>query len=220
MATGSSIGVQILNNSLEKSSKSMNNTYSSQNTDFSQFFFSKILSLLGWSINGNIPDLPKFLVIGAPHTSNWDFIYFLLFIKAVGMKVGFIAKDTAFQWPMGNILRKMGGIPVNRRLRNKFVDQIIEKFNQNSQLIILITPEGTRHKTNYWKSGFYYIALGAQIPILLGYIDYSTKNLGLGPLIFPSGNINDDFRIIQKFYTDKTGKYPEQQSTIQLKSLS
>jgi 1-acyl-sn-glycerol-3-phosphate acyltransferase len=194
----------------------MNNSISPQKTPFSQKFFSKLLTHLGWSFEKNIPDLPKFLVVGAPHTSNWDFIYFLLFIKAVGIKVSFIGKDTAFWWPMGILLKKIGGIPVNRRVRGNFVEQIIEKFNQNSNLIILITPEGTRHKTNYWKSGFYYIAVGAQIPILLGYIDYPSKKLGLGPIFIPSGDIHEDFKIIQNFYADKTGKFPHEQGAIQL----
>jgi len=186
---------------------------------FSQKFFSKVLTLLGWTFYTQIPDLPKFLVVGAPHTSNWDFLYFLFFIKAIGLKVGFIGKDTVFWWPMGAILKKLGGIPVNRRIRTNFVDQIIDKYKNSSHLIILITPEGTRHKTDYWKSGFYYIAYGAQIPILLGSIDYPKKKLELGPLLFPSGDINDDFNIIQNYYADKTGKFPEQQGIIQLNPM-
>jgi 1-acyl-sn-glycerol-3-phosphate acyltransferase len=194
----------------------MNKSLVPPKTSFLQNLFSYILTRLGWSFSKQIPDLSKFLVVGAPHTSNWDFIYFILYINAIGLKVGFIGKDTAFWWPMGVILKKMGGIPVNRRIRNNFVDQVAAKFNQSSQLIILITPEGTRHKTNYWKSGFYYIALKAQIPILLGYIDYPKKQLGLGPTFLPSGNIHEDFKIIQRFYADKTGKYPQEQSLIQL----
>ncbi len=194
----------------------MNNSLIPQKTTFAQKFFSIFLSLLGWSFDKHIPNLQKFLVVGAPHTSNWDFFYFVLFIKALGINVGFIGKDTAFWWPMGIILKKLGGIPVNRRIRNNFVDQIVAKFNQSSQLFVLITPEGTRHKTNYWKSGFYYIALGAQTPILLGYIDYPNKKLGFGPDFLPSGNIQEDFKIIQDFYADKTGKYPEKQGVIQL----
>ncbi len=194
----------------------MNNPASHQKASFSQIFFSNVLTRLGWSFDKNIPDLPKFIVVGAPHTSNWDFIYFLLFIKAIGIKVSFIGKDTAFWWPFGILLRKIGGIPVNRRIRSNFVDQVIAKFNQSSKLIVLITPEGTRHKTNYWKSGFYYIALGAHIPILLGSIDYPKKKLSLGPILVPSGNIREDFKIIQSYYTDKIGKFPQEQGAIQL----
>lgn len=194
----------------------MNNLISMQKTSLTQRIFSKLLTLLGWTFDTNIPNLNKFLVIGAPHTSNWDFIYFILFIKATGIRVGFIGKDTAFWGPIGIILKKMGGIPVNRRTRNNFVDQIISKFNQRDQLILLITPEGTRHKTNNWKSGFYYIAHGAKVPILLGSIDYPQKHLGLGPIFHPSGNIHEDFKIIQDFYAGKTGKYPQKQGPIQL----
>ncbi|NMC11390.1 MAG: acyltransferase [Chloroflexi bacterium] len=145
----------------------MDNSISNQKLTFLQRVFSKLLSILGWTIVGQIPELQKYLVVGAPHTSNWDFIYFVMYINAVGLKVGFIGKDSAFWWPMGLILKKMGGIPVNRRSRNNFVEQIIDTYHQRSSLILLITPEGTRKKTEYWKSGFYYIAHGAHIPIIL-----------------------------------------------------
>jgi 1-acyl-sn-glycerol-3-phosphate acyltransferase len=194
----------------------MNKSTSPQITPYSQNLYSKLLTWLGWSFDKNIPDLPKFLVVGAPHTSNWDFFYFVLFIKAIRINVSFIGKDTVFWWPLGALLRKLGGIPVNRRIRTNFVDQIVAKFNQSSKLILLITPEGTRHKANYWKSGFYYIALGAQIPIILGYIDYPKKKMGLGPIFLPSGDIHEDFKIIRSFYADKTGKFPHEQGAIQL----
>lgn len=198
----------------------MNNSIAPAKMTFSQKFFSKVLSFLGWTFDTQVPAIPKFIIVGATHTSNWDFVYFLLYIFAIGLKVSFIGKDTAFWWPMGIILKKLGGIPVNRRIRTNFVDQIIEKFNNSSQLRILITPEGTRHKTNYWKSGFYYIAHGAHIPILLGSIDYPRKKLELGPLIYTTGNIIEDFKIIQNYYADKIGKFPEEQGRIEIKPIS
>lgn len=194
----------------------MDNSISNQKLTFLQRVFSKLLSILGWTIVGQIPELQKYLVVGAPHTSNWDFIYFVMYINAVGLKVGFIGKDSAFWWPMGLILKKMGGIPVNRRSRNNFVEQIIDTYHQRSSLILLITPEGTRKKTEYWKSGFYYIAHGAHIPIILGFLDYQNKQLGIGPLFYTTGNIHQDFLIIQNFYNGKTGKYPEKQGPVQL----
>lgn len=194
----------------------LDNLYYPHKKTFSQNCSSKLLALLGWSIDGQIPNLPKFLVVGAPHTSNWDFLYFFLFTKAVGIDIGFICKDDLFWWPLGIILKKLGGIPVNRRTRTNFVDQIADAFNRSSQLILLITPEGTRRKSAYWKSGFYYIAHKANIPILLGYIDYPNKRLGTGSLFYTSGNIHEDFKIIQKFYAGKTGKFPQNQGPIQL----
>lgn len=114
-------------------------------------------------------------------------------------------------------MRWLGGIPVNRRSRNNFVEQIVETFRQQEELVIAIAPEGSRGSTVYWKTGFYYIALGAQVPIALGFIDYPNRVVGIGPAFIPSGDIQADFSVIKDFYTGKKGKYPHRQGEVQLR---
>lgn len=179
-----------------------------------------VLRAISWRIDLNLPAESKYVVIGAPHTSNWDLIYALLLIYATGLKVNWIGKDSAFWWPLGPILRRLGGIPVNRRLRNDFVGQVVQVFERSDELIIVITPEGTRSKSPYWRSGFYYMALGANVPIVLGYIDYVDRVMGFGPSFYPTGDIQADFVQIQEFYGDKRGKFTRSQGKIQLKPAS
>ncbi len=114
-------------------------------------------------------------------------------------------------------MRRLGGVPVNRAARTDFVEQIVDRYNHLDRIVLTLAPEGTRRKTAYWKTGFYYIALGAGVPIALGFVDYKNKVVGIGPLIYPSGDIQADFAVIKAFYTKKTGKYPEEQGEIRLR---
>jgi len=175
-----------------------------------------ILRALGWKLEVTLPDTKKYVLIGAPHTSNWDFVYMLLFRSAIGIKPRWIGKDTFFRWPFGGLWRRLGGIPVNRRSRNSFVDQMVATFQEHDKLILVIAPEGTRSKTRYWKSGFYYIALGAGVPIVMGFLDYARKVGGIGPALMPVGDIQADFVTIREFYADKTGKHPREQGEVRL----
>jgi 1-acyl-sn-glycerol-3-phosphate acyltransferase len=177
-----------------------------------------ILRLTSWRVEVNPPAVPKYVLIGAPHTSNWDFFYFLLMVYASGLKLNFVGKDSLFRWPLGFLMRRLGGIPVDRRANNNFVAQMVEEYNQRDQLVITIAPEGTRGKTDYWRTGFYYIALGAGVPIALGYIDYRHKVVGIGPTISPTGDLHADFVRIREFYAQKTGRYPQLQGEIKLQS--
>lgn len=188
-----------------------------QNQTISQAISYSILSALGWHVDVSLPNEKKFIIVGAPHTSNWDFIYFLLLMSSIRIKLHWIGKDTLFRWPVGGIMKRMGGIPVNRRSRNNFVTQIVESFQKYDELMIVITPEGTRSKTPYWKTGFYYIAVGAQVPIAMGFIDYPHKRIGIDRSFLPSGDIQADFETIREFYADKTGKYPDEQGEIKIK---
>ncbi len=175
-----------------------------------------ILRLLGWQMAGAFPDSPKFVMVGAPHTSNWDFFYAMLFKYASGLHFKWIGKASLFKPPFGSLFLRLGGIPVWREKKSNFVAQISDLFDRSEQLVIAISPEGTRQQTAYWKSGFYYMAVGARVPIVLGFVDYARKQVGLGPELHPTGDIQADFKQIQAFYSDKQGAHPENQNPISL----
>lgn len=168
----------------------------------------------GWSFNGELPPQGKFMLICAPHTSNWDLIYLLAIMFMLRIKVSWMGKHTLFKKPFGGIMRWLGGIPIDRRSPHGAVDQIVEHFARQDDLIIAIAPEGTRKKTDNWKSGFYHIAHKAQIPILLGFVDYANKKAGTGPSFIPSGDVVQDMDVIRDFYKDIRGDIPENESDI------
>ncbi len=175
------------------------------------------LSQLGWHLEPQVPAENKIIIIGAPHTSNWDFPMTLLALSALGMRFSWIGKHTMFKGPVGSFFKKIGGIPVNRKARGGFIDDMVRNFAARDRLILAIAPEGTRAKKDHWKAGFYQIAVQAHVNICLGFIDYPTKTIGLGPVIVPSGDIIGDFARIQAFYQDKKGKYPHKASSICLR---
>lgn len=175
-----------------------------------------ILHLVGWRINVILPQYSSYVLIGAPHTSNWDFVIMMLLTTAEGIPIHWMGKDSLFWGPLGFVMRLLGAIPVNRDKSTNLVDQIVSRFKKNKELIIVLAPEGTRSKTSRWRSGFYYIALKANVPIVMSYADYKNKVCGIGPVINPTGDIKADFRIIRNFYTGITGRYPEKQSAIEL----
>jgi len=191
-----------------------------QRYTLSQSFARAVLRLFGWRVEDHRPEGKKYVLIGAPHTSNWDFIYMLLFRTALGLRVHWAAKDTFFRGPWGALWKKMGGLPVNRRSRNNFVDQIVAAFQQCEEMILVIAPEGTRSMAGYWKSGFYYIAVGAGVPIALGFLDYGRKVGGIGPSFCPTGDIYADFAAIREFYTGIAGKHPRRQGEIKLRDAT
>ena len=169
-----------------------------------------ILKVLGWSVVDN-PDKPKkYVLIAAPHTSNWDLPYTLMVGFALRISVFWMGKQEIFDNPLGGLMKWMGGIPVDRSKANNLVSATAEQFKEASSLIITVPPEGTRKKVQRWKSGFYHIAHEAGVPICLGFLDFSTKTGGLGPIFTPSGDFETDLPAIQKFYADKIGRNPEQ----------
>lgn len=174
----------------------------------------KILGLLGWQVDSIELPADKYVIVGAPHTTNWDFPLALLTIAATGLKFSWAAKNTLFFFPLGFFFRKIGGIPVNRKVRNDFLNVVLKNFKEQENFTIAIAPEGTRSFTDHWKCGFYQIAFEAKAKIALGYLDFSTKTLGIGAIIKPSGDLEDDFKKIASFYEGKTGLYPEKQSTL------
>lgn len=172
------------------------------------------LKIIGWKVEYVLPESKKYILIAAPHTSNWDLVIMLLVSIVCGIKLNWVAKDTLFKGLFGTYLRWLGGIPVNRRSNNNFTQQVIEIFNESEERIIVIAPEATRGKVEKWKSGFYYIAKGANIPIALGFLDYSKKIGGIGPSFYPDSSIEDSTRIIREFYKDIRGKIKSNESAI------
>jgi len=182
-----------------------------------------LLRLIGWQIEGDLPDAPKFVLIVFPHTSNWDVPIGLICGHALGLlsgwPYGYMVKDSAIRWPViGRVLRALGGIPINRRSANHLVEQIAAILRQSDRLMLAITPEGTRKKTAYWKTGFYHIAREAQVPIVLAFLDYARKVGGIGPTILPSGDIETDFEIIRQFYAGVTAKFPHEVGEVRIKT--
>jgi 1-acyl-sn-glycerol-3-phosphate acyltransferase len=169
-----------------------------------------ILRLLGWNIYVRAPlDIPKAVIIMAPHTSNWDFILGRLAFFCYRISPRILIKKEAFTPWLGRVLRWLGGIPVDRRHSQNTVKEISRCFNKNDRFYLLITPEGTRRKVKNWKRGFYFIALNAKVPIFFGFLDYRKKEGGIGMMMEPSGNFEADFKIIENFYRDKTARHPE-----------
>jgi 1-acyl-sn-glycerol-3-phosphate acyltransferase len=184
---------------------------------FKYFLGKTWLRLKGWQFEGELPAEGKFILICAPHTSNWDFIYLLAIMFMFRIKVSWLGKHTLFKKPFGGLMRWLGGIPVDRRSTHGVVDQIKERFDQSDNLILAITPEGTRRKTDHWKSGFYHIAVKAQVPILLGFADYARKRAGTGFAFIPRGDLSAEMDRIRAFYRDIRGANPEMESDIILR---
>ncbi len=175
-----------------------------------------IFWVLGWRVTGELPNVPKMLLIGAPHTSNWDGAVFYVFSLAARAHIHFLGKHTLFKPPFGGIMRWAGGVPINRSTTVNAVDQVVSAFNSQERMALIVAPEGTRSVTESWKTGFYYIALKAQVPVVMVYVDYPRKRCGVGPHFMPTGDIDADFKLVQDFYADKVGRHPEKQGPIAL----
>ena len=177
-----------------------------------------VLRMCGWTVEQNLPIKEKYVLVGAPHTSNWDFPLAILGMLVMGLRFRWVGKHTIFRGPAGPMLKRIGGIPVDRGIRSNFIKQMVALFNAKENMILTIAPEGSRSKTGYWKTGFYYIAFDATVPIALGYIDHSQKRLGVGYSFLPCGDIEKDIEIIKKFYEGKTGRYREKQGEIRVRT--
>lgn len=178
-----------------------------------------ILRLMGWRIDSTAADVKKCVLIAAPHTSNWDFPIALLLCFALRLDVYWMGKSSLFPPVLGAVMRWLGGIPVDRSQAGNLVQATVEAFSKNEQLLVIVPPEGTRNKVTRWKTGFYYIAVGAQVPLGLAYVDFKEKIGGVGQLFYPCGNIEEDMILIQQFYAGFSGKNPQQfdSDTIQTK---
>ncbi len=168
------------------------------------------LKLFGWKLEGQRPNAQKYVIIAAPHTSNWDFVLTIAFAFCFSMKVFWMGKSTLFKGPFGSIMKWLGGIPVDRSKANGLVQQMVDTFQDCAELAVAIPPEGTRSKVRQWKSGFYHVAHGAGVPIALVFLDFKKKVGGFGPMFFTTGNYESDLKKIQEFYQHMTGKNPKQ----------
>jgi 1-acyl-sn-glycerol-3-phosphate acyltransferase len=162
----------------------------------------------GWTEVNENPGLSKCIVIAAPHTSNWDFVYFLGAANALDVPLSFVGKQSLFRWPFGRAMRDLGGVPVDRSKSTNFVEAMIAEFAKRDTFMLTIAPEGTRGAVKKWKTGFYHIALGAKVPLVLGMMDYAKKRVGLAGAIWPTGNYAEDMKKVLAFYQTTTPRHP------------
>lgn len=167
-----------------------------------------IMWSLGWRVKGKLPDLPKFVLIGAPHTSNWDFVLFLGLIFHLRANVHFMGKAELFRFPIGWFFRYCGGVPVDRKKSTGLVEQMVKVYNDSEKFILTIAPEGTRHHVVEWKRGFYHIAKGAGVPIVMAVVDGKNKEVRVGQVFQPTDDLEADMTAIQGYFTGVTGINP------------
>ena len=172
------------------------------------------LNLFGWSLVAELPPVHKYLLIGAHHTSNWDLPLVLLMMAGLGLRLRWVGKESLFKGPQGLLMRWLGGIPVERGAKKNFVSQIIDLYQERKEMVITIAPEGTRSAVDHWKTGFYHIASGANVPIAMGFLDYGTKTCGVGGYFYATGDTEADINVLRGFYADKIGKFPHQQDNV------
>jgi 1-acyl-sn-glycerol-3-phosphate acyltransferase len=182
-----------------------------------QRFAAATLAAYGWRSVFVPPPVPKGLIVVYPHTSNWDFIVGVLFKFAVGLPAHWMGKDSLFRWPLRPLFLRMGGIPINRRERTGFVGTLLEEFARREWMWLAVAPEGTRSKTDHWKSGFYQIALAGRFPVGLGFIDFATRSVGIDTYIDMTGDPEADFARIREFYAGKRGRRPQFEGEIRLR---
>jgi len=175
-----------------------------------------LLKILGWRVEGKLPTARKFVLIAAPHTSNWDAFFMMMVAFVFRVNLYWMGKHTLFKSPFGFLTRFIGGIPIDRSAAFGMVEQSIIVLKNSSDMVLAIPPEGTREKVSYWKTGFYHIASGAGVPIVTGFLDYGSKRSGVGPAIIPSGDMSSDYKTLQAFYEPMAGKYTRKTSPIDL----
>ncbi|WP_237055349.1 1-acyl-sn-glycerol-3-phosphate acyltransferase [Microbulbifer sediminum] len=170
-----------------------------------------LLKLHGWRVvaDQSAMKLKKYVLLGAPHTSNWDGYYFILTALKLGVVPQWMGKDKLFRFPLGGTMRWFGGIAVDRSKANNLVQATVDQFNKASSLIVAVPPEGTRGRGERWKTGFYHIARGAGVPVVCGFINFAKKEVGLGPALEMGENLAAELARFKDFYADKIGKFPE-----------
>lgn len=168
-----------------------------------------ILKRLGWTPEGNLPKIDKYIIIIVPHTSMLDFFLGRLFLFSIGLKVNVLIKKELFFFPAGILLKKLGGIPVDRSKRSQTIARMVEHFRMHDRFILAIAPEGTRQKVESWRTGFYYMASDAHVPIIPAFCDYKRKVFGIGPAFEPTGNMENDFLELKSFFRHVTPYHPD-----------
>jgi 1-acyl-sn-glycerol-3-phosphate acyltransferase len=173
----------------------------------SQLIAQSFMSIFGWRIEADIPNRSKLVLVGAPHTSNWDFVLTMATLFSLNVKIFWMGKRSLFKWPIGGVMEWLGGVPIDRASQGVgIVEQTIEAFNSRDEFVIAIMPEATRSKVREWKTGFYHIAQGAEVPIVLVRFDYGRKVMGIGPTIEPSGDVQSDIAQIRSHYEGIQGR--------------
>lgn len=173
-----------------------------------------VLKLFGWKVDATFPESGKYVMIIAPHTSNWDFPIGMLAAKILKLDVHYLGKHTLFEGPFGWLFRMLGGIPVYRDEVRNVSQQMADRFNESERLVLCIAPEGTRSRTEYWKMGFWHIASAARVPIAMAYIDYPSKTVGGGEHFMPGEDMETDLQRIRDFFRGRQGRHPENQGPI------
>ena len=168
-----------------------------------------ILRLYGWKAVGEKPDFPKYVMTAAPHTSNWDFFFAIAVLYALDVDIYWMGKKEMFPWPVARFFKWLGGIPVDRDHGHQAAKDVMRAFKEHDRIVVLIPPEGTRSRVDEWKKGFYLIAKLARTPIVCGYLDYKTRQGGIGPTIQLTGNYEADTAQMRAFYHTIQGKYPQ-----------
>ena len=180
----------------------------------------KYLIWRGWRFTGEIPDVPKKIIIGAPHTSNWDFILFLGALHYFQMKVRYIGKHTLFRWPFGYFHRRWGGIPVDRSKPGGLVGQVADAFAASDEMILVMAPEGTRKAAPAWKAGFLWIAAEANVPIVVAGVDGTNKTVDIGPIVPYNGDVDAFMGQVRDYLEGKHGIHPEGRGPVRIKEES
>lgn len=188
--------------------------YVRRNAPVANFIGRTAMRLSGWRFAGELPDLPKFVITVAPHTSNWDFVIGVMALFTLDIRLNFIGKHTLFSGFFGSLfgrwLRSLGGIPADRTKAHGLVGEVVDAFKANDRMILALSPEGTRTLSKGFKSGFLHIAQGANVPIVLAYFDFPNRTVGFGPLFVPSGDVARDMKAILDFYRPIRGRYLKQ----------
>ncbi|MEI6487229.1 MAG: lysophospholipid acyltransferase family protein [Sphingomonadales bacterium] len=162
----------------------------------------------GWQSVAMRPIPKKAVIIAAPHTSNWDFVFYIGLTRDLGIETSFMAKKELFRWPLGKFMRDMGGVEVNRQKGGNYVQSMIDEFNNRDEFLLTIAPEGTRSAVGQWRTGFYHIAVGAKVPLIVGMMDYAKKTGGLALAFMPTGDYAADMARVEEFYRQTTPKHP------------
>jgi len=165
--------------------------------------------VLRWRVTGAFPNTSKFVIIVAPHTSNWDFVIGILAYLAIDIDASWLGKHSIFRWPFGPILRRVGGIPVRRDSSHNVVDQSVAEFARRESLVLGIAPEGTRRRVPSWRSGFYHIATGARVPIVTAALDFANRQLAIGPTYEPTGDFAADLARLAGRFADVAPRHAE-----------
>lgn len=156
-----------------------------------------------------MPATRRYVLIAAPHTSNWDFVYMMAMAWAIGVRLSWMGKASLFVFPFGALFKTLGGLPIRRDVSANVVEQSVARFAQAQDLVLAVPAEGSRRRGTVWRSGFYHIARLAEVPIVLGYLDYARRRGGLGPEVRPSGDVRADMDFVRAFYADKVARHPE-----------